>query len=113
MAELTLPPFGDRPVDHAHNAYSGSDEYPPELMQPGDEAFLIVRVTCSGVGHKEDRFGRLSRVQSLRVTHSLPADAKSVDKVRDEIKRREDEEAGQLALEDDPELTGELDDDDA
>jgi hypothetical protein len=114
MAEhLRFPDFGGRKVDQAHNAFSGKDEAPPAVLDPGDEAFLIVRVTASGVSHKEDRFGRLTRVQSLTVTHSLKADAASIEKVKEEIKRQQDEEAGQLVLEDDPELNGELDDDDA
>ena len=101
MTKLTIPDFDGRPVDLAHNSFSGSDETPPAILDPGEETFLIVRATTSGIGIKEDRFGRLVRVQSLRVTHSMPADEKAVVKVKAEIKRQQDEAAGQQSLDDD------------
>jgi hypothetical protein len=109
MPRLTIPDFDGRPVDAAHNAYSGSDETPPAILDPGEEVFLIVRATVSGVALKEDRFGRLVRVQSLRVTHSLPADSEAVEQVRDEIKRQEDDAAGQTSLDDDLDAVVDLD----
>lgn len=107
MPRLTIPDFDGRPVDQAHNAYAGSDDSPPEILEPGAEVFLIVRATVSGVALKEDRFGRLVRVQSLRVTHSLPADEDAVRAVRAEIKRAQDEAAGQTTLDDDIDLLAE------
>ncbi|MFN2346023.1 MAG: hypothetical protein ABR616_09955 [Dermatophilaceae bacterium] len=105
MPQLTIPPFDGRDVDHAHNSFSGSDETPPEILDPGEETYLIVRATTSGIKVSEDKFGRLVRTQSLRVTHSMPADAKAVAKVKAEIKRQQDEEIGQASL--DAEIDGE------
>ena len=101
MPTPTVPDFDGRPVDLAHNAFSGSDDTPPAILEPGEETFLIVRATTSGIAIKEDRFGRLVRVQSLRVTHSLPADDKAIKAVQAEIKRQVDEAAGQASLDDD------------
>ena len=101
MPRQPIPDFDGRPVDQAHNAYSGSDETPPDILDPGEETFLIVRATVSGVALREDKFGRLTRVQSLRVSHSMPADDDAVRQVRDEIKRQEDEASGQTTLDDD------------
>lgn len=101
MPPLRIPQFDGRDVDLAHNAYSGSDDTPPEILDPGQEVYLIVRGTVSGVKIGEDRFGRLVRVQSVRVTHSLPADEPSIAKVKAEIKRQQDEAAGQQSLDDD------------
>lgn len=101
MPPLAIPEFDGREVDLAHNAYSGSDETPPEILDPGQEVYLIVRGTTTGISLKEDRFGRLVRVQSIRVTHSLPADEPSIGKVKAEIKRQQDEAAGQQSLDDD------------
>ena len=100
MPPLRIPKFGGQPVDQAHNAYSGADETPPEILNPDQEVYLIVRGTVGGVTHKPDRFGRLIRVQSVRVTHSLPADEESIVKVKAEIKRQQDEAAGQQSLDD-------------
>jgi hypothetical protein len=110
MTRLNIPDFDGRPVDLAHNAFSGADETPPMILDPGEETFLIVRATTSGIGIKEDRFGRLVRVQSLRVTHSMPADDDAVAKVKAEIKRQQDEAAGQTSLDDDIDSAVEDDD---
>lgn len=107
MPNLTIPDFDGRPVDLAHNAFSGSDDTPPAMLEPGEETYLIVRATTSGIGIKEDRFGRLVRVQSLRVTHSLPADEKAIKAVQAEIKRQQDEAAGQASLDADIDATTE------
>lgn len=110
MPPLHIPDFDGRPVDMAHNSYSGADDTPPDILDPGDEVFLIVRATVSGVALKEDRFGRLVRVQSLRISHSMPADDEAVAQVRDEIKRQEDEATGQTSLDQDLDAVADLDD---
>ena len=101
MPRQPIPDFDGRPVDQAHNAYSGSDETPPDILDPGEETFLIVRATVSGVALREDKFGRLTRVQSLRVSHSMAADDDAVRQVRAEMKRIQDAAAGQASLDDD------------
>lgn len=101
MPRQPIPDFDGRPVDQAHNAYSGSDEAPPDILDPGEETFLIVRATVSGVALREDKFGRLTRVQSLRVSHSMPADDDAALQVRAEMKRLQDQAAGQASLDDD------------
>lgn len=98
MPPVTIPMFDGRPVDLAHNAFSGSDETPPYIADPGEEVYLTIRGTTSSVSHKEDRFGRLVRVQSIRVTASMVADEATVSDIRAEMKRREDEAAGQETL---------------
>jgi hypothetical protein len=110
MTRLDIPDFDGAPVDLAHNAFSGSDETPPMILDPGEEAYLIVRVTTSAVAIKDDRFGRRVRVQSLRVSHSMAADDESIARVKAEIKRQQDEAAGQTSL--DGEIDDAVEDDD-
>lgn len=95
---MHIPDFDGRPVDIVRNAFSGGDDVPPGILDPGEEVFLIVRATVSGVAHKEDKFGRLARVQSLRVTASLLADDDVATDARLEMKRREDAATGQTTL---------------
>lgn len=101
MTTPDIPDFDGRPVAGLRIAVSGTDEHADQLLHTGDEVTLIVRGTVAGIAHKEDKFGHLRRVQSVKIAGTMPADKRSIDRIVKEMKRRADEEAGQESLDDD------------
>lgn len=100
MAE-EIPTHDGRKPDALSTSFSGSDDGTAEVLHVGDEVTMIVKGKVTGIAHKENQFGVLKRVQSVSVDHSIAADEDTEQRVKQEVKRREDEAAGQESLDGD------------
>jgi hypothetical protein len=101
VSDQRIPKHDGRSPDALRNAFSGSDDSTGDVLHVGDEVVMIVRGKVSAVAHKENQFGVLRRIQSIAVDHSSIADETTAKRLMREIKRREDEAAGQASLDDD------------
>lgn len=95
MANEAIPEHDGRQPDALRNNFSGNDDATDEVLHVGDEVVLLVKGKVGGIAHKENQFGVLRRIQSIVVDHSMVADESTRQRVEAEVKRREDEAAGQ------------------
>ena len=104
---IEIPKFEGREVHAARIALSGSFDT-DMILRDDDEVVLLVRGKVAGIKHSTDSFGVRRRVQSVKAGGGIEADPATAEQAAEQIKRLEDELAGQTSLDD--ELDDEHDD---
>lgn len=104
-----LPDFEGREVSRASVKFSGvgtglSDglSVAPMALDPGEEAFFVIRVRCTGVSHDEDKHELLVRNHKLNTVDMAPIDEPAAQHAltayTDSVQRKKAEIEGQLSL---------------
>jgi hypothetical protein len=104
MADSKIPKYRGKAPDGTKLTLTGTDEELNVAFDPGEEGYALVRFRAKQHNFKENSFGALVLQQQLKISHLIllddAGDAELIVRMRDEIKRREDEAAGQQSLDD-------------
>lgn len=100
-----LPTYGDREPDAFRLSFKGSADNLEDAFDLDESVTLIVRGKVKDPTFKTNQFGVLRLVQSVDVDFAEVADKDTAERLAAEIKRRQDEEAGQTSIDD--EIDGE------
>jgi hypothetical protein len=98
---MTLPDFDGREPDAFRLAFSGSADNLTDAFSIDESVILIVRGKVKNPKFTTNQFGVLRLVQSVNVDFAEVADEMTATRLMAEIKRQQDEAAGQTSLDDD------------
>ena len=104
MPTEKIPRYLGKAPDGVRVTFAGADDELGLAFNSGEEVVLLVRGRAKTANFKENQFGALSLQQQIKVSHAIVVDeAEEValwERMRAEMKRREDESAGQTSLDD-------------
>jgi DNA-binding IscR family transcriptional regulator len=96
-----LPDYDGRTPDGYRLTFKGAADNLTDALELDGEVVLIVRGKVKDPSFKTNQFGVMRLVQSVSVDFAEVADEVTASRLMAEIKRQQDEQAGQESFDDD------------